>query len=62
VLDTSLTLLDSIDYEVVERSASGSDGDIILVVNDTKVSQTSLTSAAILEMTAVLTWKPLIRP
>lgn len=43
VLDDSLTLLDRVGDESVETSTAGSgDGDVVLVVNDSKVSEAAL--------------------
>jgi hypothetical protein len=35
MFDTGLTLLDSVDDQVVEGTTGRCDGDIVLVVNDT---------------------------
>lgn len=42
MFDTSLTLLNGIDNQVVERTTSGRDGYVVLVIDDTKISQTTL--------------------
>jgi hypothetical protein len=44
VFDAGLTLLYGVHYEVVEGAASGGDSDVILVVNDTQISQSALCS------------------